>query len=336
MMAAVGARWVCLLCKEKALGDPMAKEREKYRVSSYVPNYTWLIVGLTVVAVLWRVGLAVFFDNASASARKPLLLPQPVAQAAASWAAKPPAEWPALVTEASADFKSPLFVAGRQACFVQDDDGAFLALTTVDLKNDADTKDGEVNPARLDSEIVEWRAGSGGQALKFTKVRPSGEDAFMAGLVVLALPEGAKAPVTPITVRKSVYRPGAPAFAVVRNAQGGQTVYRGHILDNDSADGSTDVTIMTYGRVRSITANGDGSATRVHFDEGLKVSDLIGAALVDSDGLLMAIITSPQAEVARDAKTKTFMAYGMKALSDTINHPPAPKRPLERAASEKK
>lgn len=329
MMAAVGARWVCLLCKERALEDPMAKERAKYRMSSYVPNYTWWIIGLTILGWLTHLGVGLFFESAKTTTRNKLI-PQPIAQEAAPWAAKPPTEWPKLVTEAAGTMKTPLFVASNQACFVENDEGTLLALTTVGLKTDVGEKDGDIDPARLNSEIGEWSIGSGEQALKFTKIRDGGEDAFVAGLVILPAPEGAKAPISTVTLRKNNYRPGAPAFAVTRTADGNQRVYRGSILDNDSADGSIEITSLTLGRSRTIYTNGDGSATRVHFDEAIKVGDLLGAALVDSDGLLMAVITSPQAEVGRDAKTKTFMAFGMKALREAINFRPAAKRPLER------
>ena len=329
MMAAVGARWVCLLCKERALEDPMATERAKYRMSSYVPSYTKWIVILTVLAWGIHFGVGLFFENAKVSARQ-TLAPQKPPQAAAAWAAKPPTEWPVMVAEAAADFKSPIFVAGPRAFFVENDDGGLLSLTTVELAPNAGVKDGEINPERLESELVEWRVGSGDKTLKFSKMKPSDEIAFSEGVVVLPAPEGTKAPISPITLRKSNYRAGAPAFAVTRDAKGGQVVHHGNILDNDSADGSTDITSLTFGRQRILVATGDGSATRVHFDEALKVGDLVGAALVDSDGLLMAIITAPQAEMPRDAKTKTFLAFGMKALQETINPSVSVKRPMER------
>ena len=333
MMAPVGARWVCLLCKERALGDPNAKERERFRMSSYVPNYRMLSIILTVLGSVVFFAFRIFLADGRAKILHQLDSTPPL-QAAAPWASQDPVKWPVLVTSASATFKAPLFASSGQGFFVHNDDGALLGLTTVTLAPGAASAV-EITPEVLANDLTAWTLGTKDSALTFTKTRPSGTKAFGEGVVVLAAPEGAKAPVQTLTVRTRPYRAGAPAFAVVRNPEGGQTVYRGSILDNGSADGSAEVAQLTIGGRQMTFERGDGSATRVHFDQALRVRDLRGAPLVDSDGLLMAILTAPQAEMEADAKTKTFFAFGMKALQETVNLPPSETRPIERRGPSK-
>ena len=70
MMSAVDAKWVCLLCKERALGDPIKGERAQYRMSSYVPDFRFWIIVLSILG--WGIffGVRVYLRNAKVESLK--------------------------------------------------------------------------------------------------------------------------------------------------------------------------------------------------------------------------------------------------------------------------
>ena len=77
-MVAVAGRWVCTLCRERALDDQIPAGRKRFRMSSGVPDYTKWIVVLVVLAVLLRIGVATWLHSAARAPlpRKPNPVPE--------------------------------------------------------------------------------------------------------------------------------------------------------------------------------------------------------------------------------------------------------------------
>jgi hypothetical protein len=329
MMTQVGARWVCLICKEKAISEMDGTAPTRYKMTSYVPDYAKWTAIIGIVGFVGYMGFRIWLMDSAADMRRQLA-PPAIAQGVAPWAAKPPAEWPALVAPGVAKFRSSIFVGSNQACFVRNEDGDVLALTSVRLSKQSTVLAEDITPAKLGGDFLEWEVGSAPSVLKLAKMRPSGESAFTEGVVVLEVPSDAKTPAPVFTLRQRDYRAGVACFTISRTPEGQQVVRRASVLDSDSADGSVTVSSIRIGKSRSIVMQGDGSATRLHFDEAVRVGDLLGATVVDSDGLLMAIVTAPQADIDEDGKTKTFYAFGMQALRNTVNLQTG-RRPMERS-----
>lgn len=76
-MVAVAGRWMCGLCRERALGDQIPAGEKRFRMSSYVPDYTKWIVALTILAVVLRLSLAMWIRHESSRPmpRKPAPVP---------------------------------------------------------------------------------------------------------------------------------------------------------------------------------------------------------------------------------------------------------------------
>ena len=149
--------------------------------------------------------------------------------------------------------------------------------------------------------------------------------AYAEGLVLLQPREKDGLPLEPLTLRTTSYSKGAKFSVVSCGADGKQIVRSAHVTAIESNDDTEIVTTLTIGSRRSVSHTGDGSATQLLLDASVLPAEVQGAAVVDSNGHLAAIVTGPAKQAAEGQKTKSFRAYGMLALGRTINPPPPPK-----------
>jgi len=65
VMVAVTGRWMCPLCKERALDDQIPADKKRFRMTSYVPNYRKWIVALVILGIALRIGVSVWLGHIS-------------------------------------------------------------------------------------------------------------------------------------------------------------------------------------------------------------------------------------------------------------------------------
>ena len=121
MAVCVGQRWLCMLCKERALEDETRPKR-RYSMSTWAPDVEkWKLI-LTLIAVFGGLGVRMFLWNRVNPGIRDDERPEP-------WVTKGSEDWPQLVAGAKAEFKDEALAAAGNIFFVQKNDAEIVSVT---------------------------------------------------------------------------------------------------------------------------------------------------------------------------------------------------------------
>ena len=331
MMVAVGGRWMCALCKERALEDQIPANKKRYRMSSGVPNYAmWsgILIGLLVFMRVGGIRLILNLMSFGGSHPEYESKPEP-------WASKPVAEWPRVVATGEGSLDTSTFRSSSNVFFVKKSDGGVLGITVASLADEAADFTDE-NVAKLRKSITEWNASADGKSCKLGTLRPSSVKAAASGVLLLDCPDEKSLPAKALNLRPRSYGNGMKFHVVSTAKNGAQRDILATVVDNASTDGSETVTTFKTRYATSEVHSGDGSASTFRLTSPAKPSEIVGSPLVDFEGHLGAVLVAPLDPEKGDAPTDTFVAFGMNALRDAVAGKPPTKAQLQESDATKK
>jgi hypothetical protein len=313
MMVCVDSRFVCHLCKERALGST-----ERYQLRQGIDPERlrfWGIV-LTVVAVVGVVGFRMFVRDAVRS-QGPAAAASAVTEAE-SWADKDPAGWPAFLLANQIEASAPQWRVAPNAFLIQRPDGVILGATAMIGENSTT----EAPPAKPFA-FTSWKlTGTGGQSTPAGKIVSSAEPLLERGILLATIEKSGDLPVTPLKLRTSGYSANVRMKIVVANGAGGAPkVYPVSVRNNESSDDTQILTVeknLLSGRQRVLGMSGDGSNSLFELEEKVRVEDLVGAPVIDAFGHVAAIVTGPDNGVAREGMARRVRGFGMDALQRAV------------------
>lgn len=243
-----------------------------------------------------------------------------------SWAKKPAAQWPPLVTNVSLGngAKTPdEWQLGPNACLIKRKDGSIVCASSVAERASlsfysapAGSKEFPKPPTfqQFSAIVQNCEVSVGKERVAFGSLLPDARGAFEKGLVFFSQP-AAKPPKgwEPFHVRESMYAAGMKMTVLARNSKtGAQVPLEAMVVSNDiSSDLSALITDQLHNLGRKI---GDGSDSLITLKDPYNAEALIGAPVVDVRGNLAAIITMAYSSTNADGLTTDFVAFGMHAL----------------------
>ena len=308
-MLRIDNRFVCHLCKERALGST---ERYQLRQGPDLDRLRFWGTVLTVVAVLGFLGLRMFMRSAAKT---------PIAGSASSelegqetWVDKNPASWPAFLLSNQIETSAPQWRVAPNAFLIQRPDGVILGATAMIGERSAEGALPDKPVA-----ITNWKlTGAATQSIAAGKIVPSAEPLLERGILLANIEQSGDLPVTPLKLRMSGYSANMRMKIVVANSAGGPPkVYPVSVRNNDSSDDSRVLTVernLLSGRERVVSMSGDGSGSLFELDEKVRVEDLIGAPVIDAFGHVAAIVTGSENGVAREGMARRVRGFGMDSL----------------------
>ena len=313
MMVRVDNRFLCHLCKERALDST---ERYQMRSGVDVERLRFWGMVLTVVAVVGVVGFRMFTRSAVRSALGPT--PAVAVVAKEDWAEKDPASWPAFLLSNQVESTAKDWRVAPNAFLIQRPDGVTLGATVMI---------GDRSPeGKLPEEpfaFTSWRLeGPHGFLIATGKVEAKAEPVLKRGIMLAPIEKPKDLPVTPLKLRISGYSANVRMKIVVANPAGEPAkVYPVSVRNNESSDDTEIYTVQTNllsGRGRVSGVSGDGSDSLFELDEKVRVEDLVGAPVIDAFGHVAAIVTGPDRGGAREGVARRVRGFGMDAFRDAV------------------
>ncbi len=326
MMTQIDSKWVCLLCKERALADPHSAKRPTMR--TWAPDvHKWKII-LAVVGITGSLAFRIFlWDKTFGSRAGDEARPE-------TWVTKAHEDWPLMVTKATAVFENDSLEAAPNGFFVQSPSGAVLGVTmaTNSWVDDADADEPDAGAAKFSKAISDWKFEGGGKSSTLSKLLRTTNKAFLEGVVVFQTAGDSSPPVAPRKVRTAMYSAGMKIYVVASDGRGGQTVYPGRVLNNESADG---LVIEETLKTRYSTTHyerGDGSASILQLEGKIPAAGLLGGMVLDARGYAAGIVTGADDE----RKGGTLVcAFGAEAFLEALNPGPNGKKSAPRKESQR-
>jgi len=320
MMVCISGRWLCKLCKERALDDGKPARRE-YSMRTWMPDVEKWQVILTVAVVFGGLGLRMFLWDRTNGKIADDDKPEP-------WVTKDQADWPLLVSGAKAEFKDKALVASRNAFFVQKPNGEVVSVTVAAnaWANGDDAMEKDAGAAKFAAQVSQWTAtGAKGEPFALGRILPTTNKAFLEGVVIGQVPESGKTPSRPVRLRSATYSPGMKLYVVVPRA-GGQSVHRGTVATDASVDGTAIVTTYRsrYSGYHEVV-RGDGSATLLRMDKPIPAAELGGALVMDMRGYAAGVVTAAEPANEKDGTTTEIGIFGGEAFKEALNPGTAPK-----------
>ena len=316
MAVRVGQRWLCMLCKERALEDEKNPRRE-YSMRTWAPDVEkWHIV-LAVIAVLGfilRLYLVGRMDGTLSDEDKP----EP-------WVTKASEDWPQLVAGASADFRDnedKALVAGGNVFFVQKSDAEIVSVTVAaNAQSDGDDASArDAGASKFASRVSQWTAlGAKGAAFPLGKILPTTNKAFLQGVVIAGVSNGGQAPSRPLHLRSAPYASGMKLYVVTVRKGGGQSVHRGTVMSAASSDGLEIVTTYRSRYSQREFSRGDGSATILKMEAPVPATDLAGALVMDMRGYAAGVVTAAEPATEKGDTITEVEIFGGDAFRDALN-----------------
>lgn len=309
MMVRVDNRFLCQLCKERALDST---ERYQMRSGMDLERLRFWGIVLSVVAVTGLVGFRMFVRTAVKSPASGLTSELPEKEA---WVEKDPADWPKFLLSNQVETGAQQWRVGPNAFLIQRPDGVTLGATAM---IGGQPSEGE-QPAQPFS-FRSWKlTGAGALPIATGGIVPSAEPLLERGILLAPIEGSRDLPVTPLKLRKSGYGANMRMKIVVANSGGGvPKVYPVSVRNNESHDDTRVLTVernLISGRERVISVSGDGSDSLFELEEKVRVDDLIGAPVIDAFGHVAAIVTGPDHGGAREGMARRVRAFGMDALN---------------------
>lgn len=322
MMEQFEERLLCKPCLHNAQTEAKAKAKKRPSYGGHLSAESirnWGIV-VTLLAVAAYLGLRMTAWNMVNKATGD------VVEQTQSWAKKPAAQWPPLVTSVSPGngAKTPdNWQLGPNACLIKRKDGSIVCASSVAERASLSFYSAQAGSKQFPkpptfqqfSAIVQnCEVSVGKEHAAFGALLPDARGAFEKGLVFFSQP-GVKVPKgwEPFHVRESIYAPGMKMTVLARNSKSGAQVPLEAVVvsNNISSDLSALVTDQLYKIGGEI---GDGSDSLITLKDPYNAEALIGAPVVDVRGNLAAIITMAYSSTNTDGLTTDFVVFGMHAL----------------------
>lgn len=265
-MSLVQTRWMCHLCRERAIGDTLITGEKRYRMMQGA-DYAWMHwagLALVILFVLGRFALPLFIKSRIGGSEQP----------GEAWVKKPHSEWPLLVLANKPALHGGRMLPVSSGCLVEDLDGDVygMAPARVLLESEDDGID-KHTVGEFQKTLIQWRmhAGTNRQAgITFTQAFGEPDAAFMSGILLFRVPAGASLPATPLKLRRTPVRNGSKLFVVAApQSVGGQQQ------------------VLT-----AKVTSAFGPFLNVVLDRTVDCTDISGAPVVDPRGMLAGFVTS--------------------------------------------
>lgn len=212
----------------------------------------------------------------------------------AAWASSAPTKWPQISVANAAEFNGHSPLKAGNAFFIRAKNGSVLAATAKHLLGPAGGVEPAVKLADLNASITQWNLNSRTSPLKTAHVRglhaaPDNYRLFNDWVLLQLAPEDiGKLPAEPLSPRYTYVQKGETVFLVGAGANGKiQEVHPATISETD------------------------GTTLTGEFEKPVDLVGYSGSPIVDSNGALVGVLTSSNANRDKEGKFKSFIAQSV-------------------------